>query len=283
MTTDIQPNTQSLPPEKIDLIKRTICRDATDDELELFLYRCRTTGLDPFLQQIHAVKRWDGQQKKHVMSIQTGIAGFRLIAERTGNYAPGRQASFEHDAEGRLLAATAYVLKCTKDGTWHEVAETARYEEFVQLTKESKPNKFWREKPHLMLAKCAEAAALRRAFPADLSGIGCSEDNGAAEAQPQAEPRRQVESRQAETIGKDVILKAFGARNITTEHAIEALKAYGQSKNRSSFNELTSQERRELLAAIQAGEFDENGQTEPDDDEFFGVDNEPAEAETASA
>lgn len=162
--------------DKVELLKRTICRGADDNEFQLFLHACQRTGLDPFMRQIHAVKRYDSSQKREVMSIQTGIDGYRLIADRSGNYVPGRETSFQYDKEGRLVSATSYVKKRTSDGQWHEISATAFYSEYVATTKDGTPNKFWREKAHIMLAKCSEALALRRAFPGDLSGIYTAEE-----------------------------------------------------------------------------------------------------------
>jgi phage recombination protein Bet len=159
----------TLSAEQVDLIKRTIAKGATDDELQLFLATAKRLGLDPFARQIFPVKRWDNRLRMEVMAIQTSIDGFRLIAERTGCYAPGRPTEYGM-VDGKLQRATAYVKKFVH-GAWHEIAEDAYWDEYVQTTKDGTVTSMWKRMPRVMLAKCAEARALRRAFPAELSGV----------------------------------------------------------------------------------------------------------------
>ena len=149
---------------KKDLIKRTVCKNATDDELDLFIHICKRTRLDPFAKQIYAIKRGG------VMTYQTGIDGYRLIAERTGKYIPGREPTFTYK-DGKLFSATSYIKKMGPDGSWHEIAATAIYDEYSVGS-----NAIWKDKPHIMLAKCSETLVLRRAFPADMAGVHSTEE-----------------------------------------------------------------------------------------------------------
>ena len=161
----LDPHTESLPPEKIELLKRTVCLGAGNDELQLFLHVCKSTGLDPFLRQIYSIKR--GNQR----TIQVAIDGLRLIAERTGRYSPGKEPFYKYDDKGKLLSATSYIKKMTPDGTWHEVSSTAIFEEYNPGI-----NNFWKKMGHVMLAKCAEANALRKSFPQEMAGLYVKEE-----------------------------------------------------------------------------------------------------------
>lgn len=174
---------------KIDLLKQTLCKGASNEEFALFMNVCKHTGLDPFMKQIYPVFRNAKEGDKWVkqMTIQTGIDGLRLIAERTGNYAPGRETTYTYDSNNKLLSATAYVKKRTRDGVWHEVAATAFYAEYVQVFK-GQVGQFWDSKPHVMLGKCAESLALKKAFPADCSRLYSHEEMAQADNYIKAEP-----------------------------------------------------------------------------------------------
>ena len=169
--------------DQIDLLKRTICADATDDEFALFLEVSQRTGLNPFARQIFAVKRWDTRAGRDVMTIQTSIDGFRLIAERSGRYA-GQLGPF-WSADGREwlevwldnehppAAAKVAVLRSDfKEPLW----SVATWDQYRQETKQGGLTPMWRRMGPLMLAKCAESLALRRAFPQELSGLYTAEE-----------------------------------------------------------------------------------------------------------
>ncbi len=162
--------------EEVQLIKDTICVGLTDNEFKLFMYQCSKMGLDPLVRQIYPVKRWNSALGRESMIIQTGIDGSRLIADRTGRYFPGKDPELVFDKDGGLVSAKSYIEKKTQDGDWREVGFTAYYCEYVGLGKNGKPNHMWATKPRIMLAKCAEAMLLRKAFPSELSGAYIKEE-----------------------------------------------------------------------------------------------------------
>jgi len=186
MTTDIVKK-QGLTEVQIDLIKRQIMfAGATDDELKLFVQQCNRTGLDPFARQIYAIRRKvfnrDTQEYEYKMGIQASIDGFRLIAERTGKYA-GQLGPYWCGTDGEWVevwlqkqfpaaAKVAIIRQDFKEPLW----AVATWSQYAQYSSGEKLNPMWNKMPSLMLAKCAEGLALRKAFPQDLSGIYVTEE-----------------------------------------------------------------------------------------------------------
>lgn len=173
-------------PEQVELLKKTIAKGASDDEFALFLHNCERTGLDPFAKQIYCLQRRtknDEGQWVNAMVTQVGIDGKRLIAQRTGQYR-GQTVPVFFDKAGNprevWLDAKVPPVACRvgvrREGFDEPLYVTAHYGEYVQRTRDNQPNKMWKEKPCVMLAKCAESQAMNKAFPQELSGLYIEEE-----------------------------------------------------------------------------------------------------------
>lgn len=234
------------------LIREQLAPKASDAEIRVFLALCQRLDLDPFARQIYLVGRWDSRAGREIFAPQVSIDGFRLVAQRTGEYAG--QAGPEW---------------CAADGAWRDVwlsdvppaaarvgvyrkgwaaplYRVALWSEFQQTKKDGKPSGLWGKMPSVMLAKCAEMQALRAAFPNELSGVYGVEEM--AQATPPV-----VEAELVNDDAPPVDAYALSAEldHVATAAALEVAKA----KARAAWKGLGAEERKgitRLMSEAQA-------------------------------
>jgi phage recombination protein Bet len=155
-------------------VRGVLAPDLNDEELRLFAMVANRSGLDPFAKQIYALKR------KGRVTFQTGIDGYRSIAARTGmydgqdepEYGPVCECGDDRPA-GHPEFATVRVYR---KGVTRAIAATAYWHEYKPDKGENgRGDAMWTKMPRVMIAKVAEALALRKAFPYDpenRQGIG---------------------------------------------------------------------------------------------------------------
>lgn len=153
--------------DQLSLIKRTIATGATDEELALFFYDCRRHGVHPLDRMIHFTKR------KGKYTPITSIDLMRARAAETGEMAGSDDAAFTIVPSGEATAATVTVYRLTQ-GQRFPYTATARWSEYYPG--DGDVGFMWRKMRQTMLAKCAEALALRKAFPKQLQGLYAREE-----------------------------------------------------------------------------------------------------------
>lgn len=223
-----------LTGKQLDLMRRTVAADCSEDEFNLFIEVSRRVGLDAFRKQIYAVVYNKDKPEKRKMSIITGIDGFRAVAERSGKYRPSEdepEIIYDENAKDPrtnplgIERAVVTVYKFGPDGQWHPLKGVAYWTEFAPLNEiwawdadvgkkrptgefELPQNTNWRKMPRVMIAKVAEAQALRKGWPEDLAGVYAAEEMDRATSDATASELAEsaaVEDRLKLVAGKDAI------------------------------------------------------------------------------
>ena len=170
--------------KQLAALKQIGLADAPKPELAVFLHYCQRTGLDPFARQIYMINR-GGRY-----TIQSSIDGLRIVAQRSGEYA-GQAEPLWCDETGQwtdvwLKNTPPFAAKVGvyRKGFAEPLWAVARMDAYGQVGRDGKPMGLWAKMPDVMLAKCAESLALRKAFPNDLSGIYTAEEMNQADSTP---------------------------------------------------------------------------------------------------
>jgi phage recombination protein Bet len=159
------PPAATITPDQLALIRTTIAKGATDDELRLFLFDNQRQGVHPLDKLIHFTKR-SGRYAP-----VTSIDFMRIRAAQTGECAGIDDAVFVGEPKTPAFAATTTVWRLV-GGQRCAFSATARWSEY----KPESNDFMWLKMPFTMLGKCAEALALRRGFPQQLAGLYAKEE-----------------------------------------------------------------------------------------------------------
>lgn len=194
-------------PAQLALIRRTVAADTTADEFNMFVEIAKRAGLDPFRRQLYCIVYSKDDPQKRKVTFITGIDGFRAVAARNRDYRPDdEEPTIVYDPDAKdpdtnplgIVKATVKAHKMAPSGEWFPVSGTAYWSEFAPLKDEwawneekgkraptgrvtLDPKSNWYKMGRVMICKCAEAQALRKGWPEDLSGIYSPEEMDASE------------------------------------------------------------------------------------------------------
>lgn len=186
----IRPDQTDWTPDQAAVLQQSgIDDDVTKAELSGFLHLCQRTRLDPFSRQIYLIGRKDKKAGRKVFTPQTGIDGYRVVAHRviaeTGETF-GYEDTLWCDTAGNwrdvwLPDEAPAAAKVTVLRNGQRFSAVALYREYVQTDYNGNPTRMWKNMGANQIAKCAEALALRKAFPHDLAGVYTAEEMAQAD------------------------------------------------------------------------------------------------------
>lgn len=169
--------------EQLQLIKDSYAKGTSDAEFALFVRTAEHLRLDPFKRQICLISFWDSKLKKDVFQPAITIDGQRSKAQDTGLYEGqtkpewcGPDAVWVDVWLSNEPPAAARV-GVYRTGFREAVYGVARFSSYAaRRTDNGELIRNWKSMPDVMIAKCAEAMALRKAFPDEMSGIYAPEE-----------------------------------------------------------------------------------------------------------
>lgn len=163
---------------------------ASTESVILALSYCQARKLDIFKRVVHIVPIWSKQQGRLVDTVWPGIGELRTTAHRTGTYAGKADTVFGPDVRKRIgrvdmvfpewaqIAVFKIVAGVRCEFVGPKVYWEEAYAEYGGKEKDVSPNAMWESRPRGQLDKCAEAAALRCAFPEEIGSEYCAEEVG---------------------------------------------------------------------------------------------------------
>lgn len=183
-------------PQQMTALESLGVQEAMPAEVAMFFDQCQRTGLSPWARQIYMIGRWDSRLRRNKYQVQVSIDGLRLVAERTKEY-QGQTAPEWCGPDGtwRDVWLEQQPPAAARVGVWREnfrepTYGVARLAGYMPKKRDGAPSGLWATMPDVMIAKVAEALALRKAFPMELSGLYTGD-----EMQQADQPRQEAQER----------------------------------------------------------------------------------------
>jgi phage recombination protein Bet len=185
--------------ELVEVLESSLYPGAKSQSIGLVLGYCKAAGLDPMLKPVHIVPMWDSKQGAMRDVVMPGIGLYRTQASRTGQFAGMGEPEFGPDINATIggMAVTypewcrVTVRRALPSGI---VAEFTAREYWIEnyaakggKEKSIAPNAMWARRPRGQIAKCAEAQALRKAFP-ELGSMPTADEMEGRALQPEDAP-----------------------------------------------------------------------------------------------
>ena len=168
------------------VLQETIFPNASDASILMAIDYCKVRNLDILKKPVHIVPIWNKDQKRYIDTVWQGISELRTTAMRTGQYAGCDETEFGKDITQRVGDVEITFPEYAQVTVYRMIGGQrvpfsggkVRWLETVATTKDGSPNSMWKQRPYGQLEKCAEAAALRKAFPEELGNEYAAEEMG---------------------------------------------------------------------------------------------------------